>query len=125
VNCYAETWGCAFAKIFCRCDCGGHGHSDPTAFRSAGIDAISTFSEQLSPAKIVAMLNGYFEQMIGAVFKNFGYLNRFVNEDLAALRDAARDSEFQKEHAGQAALDVRKALSKAGNAGTSAIKTVS
>jgi hypothetical protein len=69
--------------------------------------------------------DAYFEQMIGAVFKNFGYLNRFVNEDLAALRDAARDSEFQKEHAGQAALDVRKALSKAGNAGTSAIKTVS
>jgi len=121
VDCYAETWGCAFAKIFDRCDCGGHGQSDPAAFRSAEIDAISTFSEQLSPAKIVAMLNGYFEQMIEAVFKNFGYLNRFVNDDLVALRD----NQFQKEDAGQAALDVRKALSKAGNAGTSTIKTVS
>jgi hypothetical protein len=63
--------------------------------------------------------------MLAAVFKNFGYLSRFVNDDLVALRDVASDSEFREEHAGQADWDMRKALRKVEYTGTSAIKTVS
>jgi len=67
-------------------------------------------SQQLSPEETVTMLNEFFEQMIEAVFKNFGHLNRFMGAGLMAPFGALRDDEFQEEHAVQAALDMRTAL---------------
>jgi hypothetical protein len=119
------VWERPFAEIYYGCHRGGPRRCNLTVCRSAESVAISTFSEQLSPAKIVAMLHSYFEQMLAAVFKNFRYLHGLVNDDLVALRDGARDHEFQDEPAGEATVEMRKALRKAENAGTSRIKTVS
>jgi adenylate cyclase len=78
----------------------------------ADVRGFTHFSEQLSPEETVAMLNDYFEKMIDSVFKNFGHLNKFMGDGLMALFGALRDDEFQEEHAVQAALDMRTALTE-------------
>jgi hypothetical protein len=77
-------------------------------------------SQQLSPEETVTMLNEFFEQMIEAVFKNFGHLNRFMGAGLMAPFGALRGDEFQEEHAVQAALEMRTAAGRAivGNIGS-------
>jgi class 3 adenylate cyclase len=47
-------------------------------------------SQQLSPEETVTMLNEFFEQMIEAVFKSFGHLNRFMGAGLMAPFGALR-----------------------------------
>jgi adenylate cyclase len=78
----------------------------------ADVRGFTHFSEQLSPEETVAMLNDYFEKMIDSVFKNFGHLNKFMGDGLMALFGALREDEFQEEHAVQAALDMRTALTE-------------
>jgi hypothetical protein len=38
--------------------------------------------EQLSPEETVAMLSDYSEQMIAAIFKNFGPPTRFIDDEM-------------------------------------------
>lgn len=77
-----------------------------------------TFSEQLSPEETMAMLNDYFEQMIEAVFKNFGHLSGLMGAGLMALLSALRHDEFY-EPIGEISIQA-----KAENARTYTIKTV-
>ena len=69
--------------------------------KSHGIEVIVFFEEfvdleQLSPEETVAMLNDYSEQMIAAIFKNFGHPNRFIDDEMEftatadAINPAAR-----------------------------------
>jgi adenylate cyclase len=57
----------------------------PFAALFADARGFTNFAEQLSPEETVTMLNGYFEKMIDAVFKNFGHLNKFRGDGLMAL----------------------------------------
>jgi adenylate cyclase len=76
----------------------------------ADVRGFTNFSEQSSPEQIASFLNKYFEEMIEAIFKNHGHLNKFMGDGLMALFGALRDDEFQEEHAVQAAIDMRTAL---------------
>jgi hypothetical protein len=60
--------------------------SPPSLPTSVGLQP----SQQLSPEETVTMLNEFFEQMIEAVFKNFGHLNRFMGAGLMAPFGALR-----------------------------------
>lgn len=76
----------------------------------ADVRGFTNFSEHSSPEQIASFLNRYFEEMIEAIFKNHGHLNKFMGDGLMALFGALRDDEFQEEHAMQAAMDMRSAL---------------
>jgi len=76
----------------------------------ADVRGFTNFSEHSSPEQIASFLNQYFEEMIEAIFKNHGHLNKFMGDGLMALFGALRDDDFQEEHAMQAAIDMRTAL---------------
>lgn len=72
----------------------------------ADIRGFTTFSESMEPEELVLMLNEYFDRMIDAVFRNKGYLNKFIGDGLMAMFGAPVDDLRQEEHAVQAALDM-------------------
>ncbi|MEK7706032.1 MAG: adenylate/guanylate cyclase domain-containing protein [Myxococcota bacterium] len=49
------------------------------------IRSFTALSEQLSPADIVAMLNEYFTEMVGIVFRHEGFVNKFIGDALMAI----------------------------------------
>ncbi len=57
----------------------------------ADIRSFTTLSENMSPEDIIAMLNEYFDAMVGIIFKHNGILDKFVGDELMAVFPSRTD----------------------------------
>ncbi|OIQ03761.1 MAG: hypothetical protein AUK36_01575 [Zetaproteobacteria bacterium CG2_30_59_37] len=51
----------------------------------ADIRSFTSMSENMTPEEIIAMLNEYFDAMVGIIFKHGGILDKFVGDELMAV----------------------------------------
>jgi class 3 adenylate cyclase len=72
----------------------------------------TTMSEQLTPEQTVSFLNGYFSEMVDAVFECGGMLDKFIGDGLMAVFGATEDSVGHAEQAVRAALRMKSLLAK-------------
>lgn len=78
----------------------------------ADLKGFTPLAEQLDPARLVELLNGYFERMNRAVAEHRGYLAKFIGDGLLALFGALEPNPWQTNDALHAALAMRAAIAE-------------
>lgn len=76
----------------------------------ADLKGFTPLAETLDPARLVNLLNGYFEHMGTAIASNRGYLAKFIGDGLLAFFGALEPNPWQTNDALHAALAMRAAL---------------
>jgi adenylate cyclase len=76
------------------------------------IMGFTTLSEKTSPEKVVELLNEYFEEMAGIIFKWDGTLDKFVGDEIMAFWGAPADQPNHPELALRCALHMVAGLEK-------------
>ncbi len=76
----------------------------------ADLKSFTPMAEQLSPERLVAVLNGYFERMGQAIAAHRGHLAKFIGDGLLAVFGALEPNPWQENDALHAALAMRAAL---------------
>jgi len=70
----------------------------------------TALSEQLEPALLARMLNGYFQRMSDAVHEHRGHLSTFLGDGILAYFGAVQPNAWQCDDAVRAALAMRESL---------------
>jgi adenylate cyclase len=78
----------------------------------ADLKGFTTIAEQVGPAELVTILNGYFERMGQAIAAHRGHLAKFIGDGLLALFGALEPNPWQTNDALHAALAMRAALAE-------------
>ncbi|MGZ3722055.1 MAG: adenylate/guanylate cyclase domain-containing protein [Bdellovibrionales bacterium] len=68
------------------------------------------FSEGHTPEEVVAMLNEYFEVMVGLINKHGGVVDKFIGDAIMAVWGAPKETDRDRQMAVRAALEMRRAL---------------
>jgi len=68
------------------------------------------FSEGHTPEEVVAMLNEYFEIMVGLINKHGGVVDKFIGDAIMAVWGAPKGTDRDPQNAVRAALEMRRAL---------------
>ncbi|MFZ5907925.1 MAG: CHASE2 domain-containing protein [Nitrospirota bacterium] len=76
------------------------------------IIGFTTLSERTSPEQVVDLLNEYFEEMAGIIFRWDGTLDKFVGDEIMAFWGAPVDQENHAERALRCALHMVASLEK-------------
>ena len=76
----------------------------------ADLKGFTRLAEELDPADLVEILNGYFERMSRALSAHRGYLAKFIGDGLLALFGALEPNPWQTNDALHAALAMRAAV---------------
>lgn len=76
------------------------------------IRSYTTLTEKLQAEEVVAMLNGYFEEMVDAVFKYGGTLDKYIGDALMAVFGSPAPLEDHAWCAMQAAVEMRERLAE-------------
>jgi adenylate cyclase len=76
----------------------------------ADLKGFTPVAEGLDPARLVILLNGYFERMGQAIAAHRGYLAKFIGDGLLALFGALEPNPWQTNDALHAAIAMRAAL---------------
>jgi len=76
------------------------------------IRSYTTLTEKLQAEEVVAMLNGYFEEMVDAVFKYGGTLDKYIGDALMAVFGSPAPLEDHAWCAMQAAVEMRERLTE-------------
>lgn len=74
------------------------------------IRGFTDFSNERSPEEVVAMLNSYFEVMVGIITKHGGVVDKFVGDAIMAIWGAPTGTPDDARHAVNACLEMRVAL---------------
>ena len=74
------------------------------------IRSYTTLTEKLQAEEVVAMLNGYFEEMVDAVFKYGGTLDKYIGDALMAVFGSPAPLEDHSWCAMQTAVEMRERL---------------
>ncbi len=74
------------------------------------IRGFTKFSEGHTPEEVVAMLNEYFQIMVGIITKNHGIVDKFVGDAIMAIWGAPNTTGEDPKHAVKACLEMRTAL---------------
>jgi class 3 adenylate cyclase len=74
------------------------------------IRSFTALSERLAPADVVGMLNEYFNVMVEIVFKNAGFLNKFIGDALMAVYNVPVEQENPELRAVTTAIEMIEAL---------------
>jgi class 3 adenylate cyclase len=74
------------------------------------VRGFTTMAEAIRPHEVVRVLNAYFEQMVEAVFKHDGMLDKFIGDGLMAVFGAPRAVPDHAMSAVACALDMRRRL---------------
>lgn len=72
----------------------------------ADIRGYTAFSEKRDPEEVVAVLNGYFQQLADVVAANHGDIDKFVGDQIMAVFDGAR----MTKHAVQCAIEIMRVM---------------
>lgn len=89
----------------------GGQRTECTVFNS-DIRGFTRMSEHTPPEEIVAMLNGYFEEMVETIFKFEGTLDKFMGDGIMALWGAPVPHEDDVQRAAECALLQTEVLGK-------------
>jgi len=76
----------------------------------ADLVGFTSLSEQLEPAVLVRVLNGYFDRMSAAITEHRGHVSKFIGDGILALFGALQANPWQADDAVRAALAMRVAL---------------
>ncbi|HXH72624.1 MAG TPA: adenylate/guanylate cyclase domain-containing protein [Mariprofundaceae bacterium] len=76
----------------------------------ADIRSFTSLSEKMSPEEVVTMLNEYFDEMVGIIFRHQGVLDKFVGDELMAVFGILGDSAQSPENAIRAAVAMQQRL---------------
>ena len=74
------------------------------------ICGFTSLAEHLPPPQVVALLNGYFEQMTGIIFDHEGTIDEFLGDAILAVFGAPKRQENDPERAVRCALAMREAM---------------
>ncbi len=74
----------------------------------ADIRGFTSFSERLSPADVVAVLNRYFSRVVPIIERHDGYLNKFVGDAVVVVFNGPMDQPDHAERATRCALDLQR-----------------
>jgi len=78
----------------------------------ADLVGFTALSEQLAPAVLVRVLNGYFDRMSHAITDHRGHVSKFIGDGILALFGALQPNPWQADDAVRAALAMRTALAE-------------
>jgi adenylate cyclase len=78
----------------------------------ADLQEFTQLSEQLAPAALVEVLNGYFEAMSAAISSHHGHVGKFIGDGLMAFFGALEANPWANNDAAHAALAMRAALAQ-------------
>jgi class 3 adenylate cyclase len=78
----------------------------------ADLKGFTALAERLDPARLVEVLNGYFERMGEVIAAHRGHLAKFIGDGLLALFGALEPNPWQTNDALHAALAMRAALAE-------------
>ena len=78
----------------------------------ADLKGFTPLAEQIDPAHLVELLNGYFERMNRAVAAHRGYVAKFIGDGLLALFGALEPNPWRTNDALHAALAMRAAIAE-------------
>ena len=78
----------------------------------ADLVGFTSMTEDLDPAILVPILNGYFERACGAIREHHGHVSRIMGDGLMALFGAIEKNEWQAGDAVRAALAMRDVLAE-------------
>jgi len=76
----------------------------------ADIRAFTSLSEKMSPEEVITMLNEYFDEMVGIIFRHQGVLDKFVGDELMAVFGILDEPEPSSESAIRAAVAMQQRL---------------
>ena len=76
------------------------------------IRGFTAMSETMAPAEVVSFLNGYFSEMVEAVFEQGGILDKFMGDGMLAVFGSMGDLPDHPRRAVSAALRMKALLSK-------------
>lgn len=76
----------------------------------ADLKGFTPLAEELDPAELLAILNGFFDRMGTAITTNRGYVSKFLGDGLLAFFGALEPNPWQTNDALHAALAMRAAL---------------
>jgi len=74
------------------------------------ICGFTSMSEKMDPSEIVEMLNEYFTEMTGIIFKYDGTLNKYIGDAIMAIYGAPVSMDNASERALRASLEMREKL---------------
>lgn len=69
-------------------------------------------AERLKPEEVVSLLNEFFGQMIEAISGHQGILDKYLGDGFLAIFGSPQDDPYQEDHAIQAAMAMRKSISR-------------
>jgi len=78
----------------------------------ADIRSFTSLSENMTPEEIIAMLNEYFDAMVGIIFKHGGILDKFVGDELMAVFSPQSDKTAAPLAAVRTAIEMQLYLGK-------------
>jgi len=78
----------------------------------ADIRSFTSLSENMTPEEIIAMLNEYFDAMVGIIFKHGGILDKFVGDELMAVFSPQSDKTTAPLAAVRTAVEMQQYLGK-------------
>ena len=76
----------------------------------ADLRGFTQISEQLDPAVVVNLLNGYFQAMSAAIQSHHGHITRLMGDGIMSVFGALEPNPWHVQDAVEAALDMRLAL---------------
>jgi adenylate cyclase len=71
----------------------------------ADLAGFTTLSERLKPEELVEVINAYLDDVVDLIFKNKGYIDKFIGDAVMALWGAPVDDPKQSDNALSAAID--------------------
>jgi adenylate cyclase len=81
------------------------GDRKPVTILFADLAGFTTLSERLKPEELVEVINAYLDDVVDLIFKNKGYIDKFIGDAVMALWGAPVDDPKQYDNALSAAID--------------------
>jgi class 3 adenylate cyclase len=78
----------------------------------ADLRDFTRLSEQLDPAVVLGLLNGYFQAMSAAIQSHHGHITRLMGDGIMSVFGALERNPWHVQDAVEAALDMREALAR-------------
>lgn len=109
-NLFSKFHGSSVAEDLIKNDIGVGGSNKEVTVFFSDIRGFTAFSEKRTPEQVVAMLNEYFEVMVGIINKNGGVVDKFIGDAIMAVWGAPSESPDDTNNAVKACLEMRQAL---------------